>query len=82
MEYFSPALDRLVEQFARLPGIGRKSAQRLAFFILSLPDEDAAAFADALVAAKASIHCCPACQNFPRGMACAPSVRVPSGTIA
>ena len=35
MEYFSPALDRLVEQFARLPGIGRKSAQRLAFFILS-----------------------------------------------
>ena len=67
MEYFSPALDRLVEQFARLPGIGRKSAQRLAFFILSLPDEDAAAFADALVAAKASIHCCPACQNFSEG---------------
>ena len=67
MEYFSPALDRLGEQFARLPGIGRKSAQRLAFFILSLPDEDAAAFADALVAAKASIHCCPACQNFSEG---------------
>ena len=67
MEYFSPALDRLVEQFARLPGIGRKSAQRLAFFILSLPDEDAAAFADALVAAKASIHCCPACQTFSEG---------------
>ena len=67
MEYFSPALDRLVEQFARLPGIGGKSAQRLAFFILSLPDEDAAAFADALVAAKASIHCCPACQNFSEG---------------
>ena len=48
MEYFPPALERLVEQFARLPGIGRKSAQRLALFVLSLPDEDAAGFADAI----------------------------------
>ena len=39
MEYFSPALDRLVEQFARLPGVGSKSAQRLAFFVLSLPGQ-------------------------------------------
>ena len=45
MEYFPPALEALVEQFARLPGIGRKTAQRLAFFVLSLPEEDAAAFA-------------------------------------
>ena len=37
MEYFPPALEALVEQFARLPGIGRKTAQRLAFFVLSLP---------------------------------------------
>ena len=67
MEYFPPALERLVEQFARLPGVGRKSAQRLAFFILSLPEADAAAFADAVVSAKASIHCCPVCQNFAEG---------------
>ena len=40
MEYFPPALEQLVEQFARLPGIGRKTAQRLAFFILSLPEEE------------------------------------------
>ena len=45
MQYFPPALEKLVEQFARLPGIGRKTAQRLAFFVLSLPEEDAAAFA-------------------------------------
>ena len=67
MEYFPPALDRLVEQFARLPGIGRKSAQRLAFFVLSLPEEEAAAFAGAIIAAKESIHCCPVCQNFAQG---------------
>ena len=48
MEYFPAALEKLVEQFARLPGIGSKSAQRLAFFVLSLPEEEAKAFADAI----------------------------------
>lgn len=67
MEYFPPALERLVEQFARLPGIGRKSAQRLALFVLSLPDEDAAGFADAIRQAKSAIHCCPVCQNLTEG---------------
>ena len=52
MEYFPAPLEALVEQFARLPGIGGKTAQRLAFHILSLPEEDAQAFADAIVAAK------------------------------
>ena len=37
MEYFPPALEKMVEQFARLPGIGTKTAQRLAFFVLYLP---------------------------------------------
>ena len=67
MQYFPPALEQLVEQFARLPGIGRKSAQRLAFYVLSLPEEDAAAFAQAITEAKAAIHCCPVCQNFSQG---------------
>ena len=49
MQYFPPALEKLVEQFARLPGIGRKSAQRLAFFVLSLPEGEAAEFAQAIV---------------------------------
>ena len=64
MQYFPPALEKLVEQFARLPGVGRKSAQRMAFFVLSLPEEETAAFADAIVTAKASIRCCPVCQNL------------------
>jgi len=67
MQYFPPALETLVEQFAKLPGIGRKSAQRLAFYVLSLPEEDAAAFADAIVAAKKAIACCPVCQNLTEG---------------
>lgn len=64
MEYFPPTLEKLVEQFARLPGIGTKSAQRLAFFVLSLPEEEARAFANAIVEAKATVTCCPVCQNL------------------
>jgi len=63
MEFFPAPLENLVEQFARLPGIGRKSAQRLAFYVLGLPEEDARAFADAIVDAKKSVTCCPVCQN-------------------
>ena len=67
MQYFPPALETLVEQFARLPGIGKKTAQRLSFFVLGLPDGEAEAFADAIVAARKSISCCPICQNFAEG---------------
>jgi len=67
MDYFPPALEALVEQFARLPGVGRKSAQRLALYMLDRPDEEARAFADAIVAAKTSISCCPVCQNLTEG---------------
>ena len=67
MDCFPPALETLVEQFARLPGIGRKSAQRLAFYILGQPEETAKAFADALLGAKRSISCCPVCQNLTEG---------------
>lgn len=67
MEYFPPALEKLVEQFARLPGVGLKSAQRLAFHVLSLPEEDAGQFAQAILDAKLSIRCCPVCQNLTEG---------------
>ncbi len=64
---FPPALDALVEQFARLPGVGRKSAQRLAFFVLGQSEEQVNAFAQALLTAKGEIHRCPVCQNFSEG---------------
>ena len=67
MEYFPPALENLVEHFAQLPGIGRKTAQRLAFYVLSLPQEEADAFAQSITQAKTAIHCCPVCQNLTEG---------------
>ena len=70
MEYVPPPLEKLVEQFASLPGIGGKSAQRLAFFVLGLPEAEAQSFADAIVDAKRSITCCPVCQNFTSGGLC------------
>lgn len=64
MHYFPAALQDLADQFARLPGIGGKTAQRLAFHILSLPLEDAQSFADAILEAKRTVHTCPVCQNL------------------
>ncbi len=64
MRYFPAALERLTEQFAKLPGIGGKTAQRLAFHLLSMPEEDAREFADAIMDAKKSVHLCPCCQNL------------------
>ncbi|HCO63072.1 MAG TPA: recombination protein RecR [Clostridiales bacterium] len=67
MEYFPPALEELVEQFAKLPGIGRKTAQRLAFYLLDQPREVGEGFAQAILRAKTAISCCPVCQNLTEG---------------
>lgn len=64
MNYFPNALDNLIDKFASLPGIGRKSAQRLAFHVLALPEEEAIAFSDAIANAKRTIRCCSVCQNL------------------
>ena len=64
MQYFPAALQDLADQFARLPGIGGKTAQRLAFYVLGLSDEDAQSFADAIIEAKRTVHTCPVCQNL------------------
>ena len=70
MEYFPAPLEKLVEKFASLPGIGGKSAQRLAFHVLSLSQEEAQGFADAIVEAKRSVTLCPVCQNLTGGGLC------------
>ena len=64
MQFFPAALQNLADQFARLPGIGGKTAQRLAFHVLSLPLEDAEEFAAAILEAKKQVHTCPRCQNL------------------
>ena len=68
--FFPAALENLIDGFASLPGIGRKSAQRLAFHILSLPAEEAEGFAEAVLEAKRNVHTCPVCQNLTDGDLC------------
>ncbi len=64
MQYFPAALQELTDQFARLPGVGGKTAQRLAFHMLQLPLADAQAFAEAIMTARRNVHTCPVCQNL------------------
>lgn len=71
MRYFPAALERLTEQFARLPGIGGKTAQRLAFHVLSLSPEEAELFAQTILEAKQTVHTCAVCQNLTDQERCA-----------
>ncbi len=64
MEYFAAPLQDLIEEFEKLPGIGSKTAQRLAFHVLNQPLEKAEKFANALVYAKKSLCYCKECQNL------------------
>ena len=70
MSFFPAALENLIDKFASLPGVGRKSAQRLAFYVLGLPDGEAKAFADAITQAKNTVRCCNICQNLTDGEIC------------
>ena len=71
MRYFPAAFENLTEQFARLPGIGSKTAQRLAFHVLELPVQEAEDFAQAILQAKKTIRPCPVCQNLTDQEICA-----------
>jgi len=64
MAEYIESLAHLSEQFAKLGGVGKKSAMRMAFSVLDMSPEDAAAFAQAIVDAKEKIHLCPVCQNL------------------
>ena len=70
MDFFAPPVERLIEEFAKLPGIGQKTAQRLAFHVLDLPKEDAERFADAIREAKAKTFTCARCQNLADSETC------------
>lgn len=70
MKHYAPPLEKLIEQFERLPGVGHKSAQRLAFYVLSMSREDASEFANAILDAKTAIKTCSVCQNLTEGDKC------------
>ena len=71
MNYYAPPVARLIQEFEKLPGIGHKSAQRLAFHILSQPPERAEQMAAALVDAAHNIICCEVCFNLSDVSPCA-----------
>jgi recombination protein RecR len=64
MVYSSDSLNQLIEEFSQLPGIGKKSAQRLALYILKLPKEEVLNMAQALVNVKDKMKYCSTCWNF------------------
>ena len=64
MDYYSTHIKSLIEQLSKLPGIGVKTAQRLAFHIISLPPEHVQALADSIVSAKQNVHECSICHTL------------------
>lgn len=70
MAYFPASLENLIDKFASLPGVGKKSAQRLSFYILGLSETDAVSFADAIIEAKHNIRFCKKCQNMTENEIC------------
>lgn len=70
MAGFAAPLEQLIEQLAALPSVGRKSAQRLAFHILSMSDERAKSFTDSIINARSRIHRCSVCCDLTDGEMC------------
>ena len=70
MAYSVAPLDRLIEQFERLPGIGKKTARRLAYYVITRQDNMAEKFSNALLEAKEKIRYCSVCQNLTDGEIC------------
>ena len=70
MAYDVAALERLIEQFQKIPSIGRKTAQRMAFHVLDLTDEQAKEFADAIIDAHTKIQHCALCHNLTENELC------------
>ena len=64
MGYYSPSIEKLVESFERLPSIGHKTAQRLAFYMLDLSDEEIKEFTDSIINAKKNLKYCSKCFNI------------------
>ncbi len=70
MAYDVTALEKLIEQFQKIPSIGRKTAQRMAFHVLDLTDAEAKEFADAIIDAHTKIHHCKLCHNLTENELC------------
>jgi recombination protein RecR len=70
MDYYSTQINNLIEELSRLPGIGSKSAQRLAFYIINMPVEQAEKLAGAILDARKNVHYCRECQTLTNSDVC------------
>lgn len=70
MNYYSRSISKLIEELSKLPGIGNKTAQRLAFFIINMPVEDVKSLSQAIIEAKEKIRYCNKCYNITDGDVC------------
>ena len=66
MEYYSSHINKLIEEFSRLPGIGAKSAQRLAFHVLNMPKDQVESLARSIIDAKENVQYCKCCYTLDR----------------
>ena len=71
MDFYPVAIEKLIEEFAKLPGIGKKTAQRLTLYVLNLPKDEVEEFSNALVKARGTIKYCSVCGNFTDSDPCA-----------
>ena len=71
MEVFIEPIGRLINEFSKLPGVGKMTAQRYAYKIIDMSEEDAREFVDAIVGAKRKVHYCKICGNFSENETCA-----------
>ena len=70
MKVFIEPIGKLINEFSKLPGVGRKTAQRYAYKIINMSEQDARSFADAIISAKKNVHYCKICGNFTDGEIC------------
>lgn len=70
MAYTIPILETLIDEFRKMPSVGTKSAERMAFYVLGLTDEEARRFAGAIVNAHEKIHQCAVCRNLTEDAVC------------
>lgn len=71
MDFYPAAIEKLIDEFARLPGIGYKTAQRLTLHVLNLPQDEVTQFAEALIKARGTLSFCSVCGNFTEKDPCA-----------
>ena len=71
MEIFIEPIGKLINEFSKLPGVGKKTAQRYAYKIINMSEADARAFADAIIGVKRKVKYCSICGNFTENDTCA-----------